>query len=46
MTVVRVAEAELEAMMRDGRIRDCASVAAYGMLLFSSAGELAHAFAH
>jgi 8-oxo-dGTP pyrophosphatase MutT (NUDIX family) len=33
MTLVRVSERELEAMMGDGRIRDCASVAAYGMLL-------------
>ena len=33
MTLVRVSERELEAMMGDGRIRDCASVAGYGMLL-------------
>ena len=33
MTVMRVDAGELEAMMRDGRIRDCASVAAYAMLL-------------
>ncbi len=33
MTLVRVPERELEAMMEDGRIRDCASVAGYGMLL-------------
>jgi 8-oxo-dGTP pyrophosphatase MutT (NUDIX family) len=37
MTVVRVAAAELGTMMRDGRIRDCASLAAYGMLLLNEA---------
>jgi 8-oxo-dGTP pyrophosphatase MutT (NUDIX family) len=36
MTLVRVPEAELEAMMEDGRIRDCASVAGYGMLLLQA----------
>ena len=36
MTLVRVTEAELEAMMEDGRIRDCASVAGYGMLLLQA----------
>ena len=36
MTLVRVTEAELEAMMEDGRIRDCASVAGYAMLLLQA----------
>ena len=36
MTTSRVAGSELAQMMRDGRIRDCASVAAYGMLLLQS----------
>ena len=33
MTVVRRAASDVAAMMRDGRIRDCVSVAAYGMFL-------------
>jgi hypothetical protein len=33
MTVVRVAEGVVAEMIRDGRIRDESSVAAYGMLL-------------
>jgi 8-oxo-dGTP pyrophosphatase MutT (NUDIX family) len=33
MTMVRIAEAELADMIRDGRIRDASTVAAYGMLL-------------
>ena len=33
LVVVRVAGAELEAMMADGRISDAASLAAYGMLM-------------
>ena len=33
MTVLRISEDELVEMMRDGRIRDESSVAAYGMLL-------------
>lgn len=33
MTLVRVPGAELAAMMGDGRIRDCASVAGFGLLL-------------
>jgi 8-oxo-dGTP pyrophosphatase MutT (NUDIX family) len=37
LVVVRVAAAELAEMMRDGRIRDCASLAAYGMLLLHEA---------
>jgi 8-oxo-dGTP pyrophosphatase MutT (NUDIX family) len=36
MTVVRVAGDELADMIRDGRIRDESSVAAYGMLLLHS----------
>jgi 8-oxo-dGTP pyrophosphatase MutT (NUDIX family) len=36
MTVVRVAGAELAEMIRDGRIRDESTVAAYGMLLLHS----------
>jgi ADP-ribose pyrophosphatase len=35
MTLLRVPEAELAEMMRDGRIRDATSIAAYGMLLLS-----------
>jgi 8-oxo-dGTP pyrophosphatase MutT (NUDIX family) len=39
MTVVRVPGVDLAEMMRDGRIRDCASLAAYGMLLLYEAEQ-------